>query len=483
MSLAIASTEVSRLSLVEIRTVLVSLMADVVFLIDVNGRLLDVPTQKAADFFTGRFGETPWQEPDGTIRPIPIWEILYEPNSNEAMMFEMSFEQLADGMLPLELVVDQLPARLVRGQRQFRIQYRPLQRGEELDGVALCLDDRTPYLEEDRESSINAEFRKVMTQLMTDLEASRGFFSEMRWLVGQLQAGTETVDLKRVLHTMKGNLGIFGFDSLATFVHKVEDLVIADDMASAWEKIGVLRELWAEKERVYGSFFTSRKDVEITLSREEYEEHVMMLMMQSDYTELLGAAQRWAMDPISQIFSRLEIQLKRICGNLGKQVEIVSEHNMVRLPGSGLQPLWASLTHIVRNAADHAFQIPEAREAAGKPPSNAFTMSAEMTDEDLIMKFTDDGRGIAWDKIRAKAAALGLPSKTDEDLVNALFADEVSSNDSVNQLSGRGVGTGAVKAAVEALGGQITVTSTLGEGTTFTITIPLASLATLGVLS
>ncbi|MEL6344683.1 MAG: ATP-binding protein [Myxococcota bacterium] len=465
------------------RSRVLSVMVDALFVVDLNGLIIDVPISSAEDYFPGDFGRSSWRTATGALKPTYIWDVMYGEGSDSGVMFEMGYAQLADDLLPMELILDQLPGKLIHNGRTFRIQYRPLTVRGTLAAMVICLDDRTEHLEEDQEHSINREFRRVMTQLMTDLEASRGFFSEMRWLVSQLQPGAETVDLKRTLHTMKGNLGIFGFDSMATFVHQIEDQIIAGDMEGAWCQIGQLRSMWIEKETVYGNFFSSRKDVEITLSREEYEEHVMLLMMQSDYTELLGAAQRWSMDPISQIFARLEMQLKRICSNLGKPVEVVTEDNMVRLPGSGLQPLWASLTHIIRNAADHGFQSLEEREAAGKPGANVFKMAAEMNDESLMISFSDDGRGIDWEKIRAKARQLGISADTPEELTAALFADEVSSSDTVGQLSGRGVGAGAVKAAVEQLEGTITVTSDLGVGTTFVLTIPLASLATLGVLS
>ena len=85
---------------------------------------------------------------------------------------------------------------------------------------------------------------------------------------------------------------------------------------------------------------------------------------------------------------------------------------------------------------------------------------------------TDDGGGIAWSKIRERAAALGLPHETDADLEEALYADRVSSRASATETSGRGVGMGAVRAC----GGALTLETAAGRGTTLRIRLPLAML-------
>jgi two-component system chemotaxis sensor kinase CheA len=90
------------------------------------------------------------------------------------------------------------------------------------------------------------------------------------------------------------------------------------------------------------------------------------------------------------------------------------------------------------------------------------------------VEVTDNGHGIAWERVRGKALEQGLPHATNEDLVKALFTDGLSTREEVSDTSGRGVGMGSVRAACEALNGQIEVISQPGEGTTFRFRFPQA---------
>src|SRR6185295_4651551 len=98
--------------------------------------------------------------------------------------------------------------------------------------------------------------------------------------------------------------------------------------------------------------------------------------------------------------------------------------------------------------------------------------AVDQGDRGFVVSVSDDGRGIDWRKLAEKAAAAGLPTATRADLEQALFADSISTRDSVSETSGRGVGLGAVRAAVIGLGGSIEVESAAGQGTTFRFGLP-----------
>ena len=102
-------------------------------------------------------------------------------------------------------------------------------------------------------------------------------------------------------------------------------------------------------------------------------------------------------------------------------------------------------------------------------------LAAEESDDAVVISLRDDGRGIDWNRVKEKARAAGLPHASREELVTALFADGLSTKDTADVVSGRGVGMGAVREAAAALGGLIEVTSEPNQGTTLTFRFPRRS--------
>lgn len=453
-------------------------LGDLIVVVDDVGHVQEMVSGRSRSTFADWNGALPWER-DATCT---IGQALFGHDTHEAIQYDLNYAQLVEDFLPRQVVLSQMAREVRRAGRVFELDLIPLDDRPTFEAL-VRLVDVTDALEERQRAKGDREFRSVMEKLMSNIEASRGFFGETRWLLDQLVDGVEAGKLARDLHTLKGNLGCFGFDSLGNEVHRIEDLLIASDLAGTWTGIQTLKEAWGRHERTFGTMFASRADKEVVVSREEYEEMVMLCMVQADYTELLTEVQRWAMDPISQVFERLTVQIERVAGHLGKRVEIVSEPNNVRLPATGLQSFWSSLVHLVRNAVDHGIELPADRVAAGKPETGRITMRAELDDDTVSIHFVDDGAGIDWDRVKAKAQAQGLPHESHDELVLALMAPGLSTRDDADTVSGRGIGTSAVVEAVEALGGRVGIESARGQGTTVSLQVPLAKLATLGLIS
>jgi chemotaxis protein histidine kinase CheA len=120
--------------------------------------------------------------------------------------------------------------------------------------------------------------------------------------------------------------------------------------------------------------------------------------------------------------------------------------------------------HVIRNAVDHGIEAPSTREEAGKGGPK-LELKAFQNDRELHLAIIDDGKGVDWEEIRARARGKGLPAETKNDLIAALFAGGLSTRDQVTDTSGRGVGMSALQAAVATLDGVIDVVSTPGAGT------------------
>jgi len=131
---------------------------------------------------------------------------------------------------------------------------------------------------------------------------------------------------------------------------------------------------------------------------------------------------------------------------------------------------------MVRNAADHGIEAADLRKAAGKSRTGTVRVTATETTDHVFLSISDDGKGIDYDAIRAKAESIGLLSSdkelTSDEITEILFAPGVSTAAKVSDVSGRGVGMDVVKSAVDALGGGISVTSSPGGGSQFQIHMP-----------
>ncbi len=137
------------------------------------------------------------------------------------------------------------------------------------------------------------------------------------------------------------------------------------------------------------------------------------------------------------------------------------------------------LVHLLRNAVDHGVESPEERKAAGKAETAIVRLCAFQEEGHIVVTLDDDGRGIDTARVKDASVQKGLIGAdeasrlTDNEVMNLIFVPGVSTSEMVNEISGRGVGLDVVKANIEVLGGSVRVESKLGQGTKFTIVLPL----------
>lgn len=229
---------------------------------------------------------------------------------------------------------------------------------------------------------------------------------------------------------------------------------------------------WNESVQRIRQFLPERGESAIRVAPAELEQLVARLRHGGEPGELADLVAAWRHPTIASVFARLGRQAARVATTLEKQVAITSNDNALRFDPSVLASFWDAVIHVVRNAIDHGIERPEQREAANKPANGSLHFAAERLGDELVVTIADDGKGVAWDALRASAKKRGLPHETEDDLVAALFTDGVSTREQVTQTSGRGVGMAAVKEACESIGGRIDVHSRPGLGTTFTFRLP-----------
>lgn len=193
--------------------------------------------------------------------------------------------------------------------------------------------------------------------------------------------------------------------------------------------------------------------------------------------ELQKGVMEVRMVPVSQLFDKMARIVRRMAGEVGKKITLEIHGADTELDKLIVEDLSDPLMHIIRNAIDHGIEPPEERVARGKPENGKVTLCAAQKGNHVVIEVHDDGRGIDADKVRRKALDRGLISAdvelSEEEIFDLLFLPGFSTADQVSELSGRGVGMDVAKNNISALSGMIEIASSLGRGTTMSITLPI----------
>ncbi len=181
--------------------------------------------------------------------------------------------------------------------------------------------------------------------------------------------------------------------------------------------------------------------------------------------------------PVKSLFQRMSRITREASSMIGKSVRLKTEGEATEVDKTVIERLADPLTHMIRNAIDHGVESPADRRAAGKPEEGVVTLAAGHRSGRVIIEVADDGAGINRPRVLQIAIEKGLVQEntqlSDTEIDNLLFAPGFSTAAEVSDLSGRGVGMDVVKSSILALGGRVTIQSTPGSGTTFTISLPL----------
>lgn len=203
--------------------------------------------------------------------------------------------------------------------------------------------------------------------------------------------------------------------------------------------------------------------------------------------DLQNLVMRVRMMPVEAVFMRFPRMVRDLAHTLGKQVDLEIRGEDTELDRTVIDELGDPLVHMLRNAVDHGLETPEERIAAGKPPTGTVHLEARHSGSSVIIEVRDDGRGMDPAALRESAVRKGMitaeraAALSDEEALQLVMLPGFSTAETTTDISGRGVGMDAVRARILELGGSVEIASTPGEGTTFTVRLPL-TLAIIGAL-
>ena len=256
-----------------------------------------------------------------------------------------------------------------------------------------------------------------------------------------------------------------GFPALTS---DLENLLNSLDGSGDDDVCARLKEGLREIERIHNLTATHTVDFELSSRRLEHLAHRL-------YNEVVASRMQPFSDGMHG-FSRLVRDLAR---ELGKKVRLEILGGATPVDRDILEKLEAPLSHLIRNALDHGLETPAEREAAGKPTEGKLTVEARHMAGMLNIIVSDDGRGVALERLRAKVVEKGLvhpgmaPSLTRAELMEFLFLPGFSTAGKISEVSGRGVGLDVVFSMAHEVGGSVRVESTEGKGTRFLLLLPL----------
>jgi two-component system chemotaxis sensor kinase CheA len=183
------------------------------------------------------------------------------------------------------------------------------------------------------------------------------------------------------------------------------------------------------------------------------------------------------MVPIKQTFQKMVRVVRDTSQKAQKKIELKLKGESTEIDRNMVEKFYDPLMHMVRNSVDHGIETPAERLKAGKPETGTVVLSAYHQGGNVCVEIRDDGKGLDKEKILAKAMENGIITETegldDEDIYKLIFQPGFSTAQVVTEISGRGVGMDVVQKTIDELRGKVNIVSEPGEGTTFTIALPL----------
>jgi len=261
--------------------------------------------------------------------------------------------------------------------------------------------------------------------------------------------------LQRSLHTLKGSARMAGAMRVGELVHRMEEQAASGAQRSAtfWN------ELQNQFEHIGKTIALLRTEVATEGSVSTADESTEQML------------------PFASIGKRLYRIVRQTGKELGKKANLELRGTEVELERNLLEKMTAPFEHLLRNAIAHGLESPQQRESAGKPPIGDIRLSLRRENNEAVFEFMDDGAGLNIDGLRRKAVEMDLLQTGDEvsdrEVMQLIFAPGLSTATEVTAISGRGVGMDVVRSEIIALGGHIAVSSAQGEGTCFSIRLPL----------
>jgi two-component system chemotaxis sensor kinase CheA len=396
-----------------------------------------------------------------------------------AEAFQLGWEVLLEGLLPIELCIDQLPRRLHHDGRELEFSYHLIQESGSNTitlhglptGLLIVVNDITEQVKHAREEAERGELLSMVQGFMSDRSGFLASFDEVRQLLEVYgDSSNDSVTRKRALHTIKGNAALAGFRVIADLCHRAEEQLADGGEAEAAETSRALFDRWQTLSDTLAAMLGERGRDVVEVQAGDLARMIEELRSAGTPGRITARLSDWTLEPAERPLARLARYGRSLAQRLGKgDIHVEVDGGGVRVDPHRWKGLWSELVHVVRNAVDHGMEAADERRATSKPAQPRLLLRTTSAGGRLVIDIEDDGRGIDWDAVRAIARRKGLPYASPEELTAVLLAPDVTTRPAATLTSGRGMGLAAVAGRVRELGGEILVNSRKGQGTQFQV--------------
>jgi two-component system chemotaxis sensor kinase CheA len=417
----------------------------------------------------------------GTPEPDARFVDYFEPKApGTAVAFECGWDQVLDGILPLDVAIDQMPRAAEIDGRSYELSYTPILGGEELQQMLVVVTDVTAARDRERLQAEQQETATMLDRVVSDRAGFLEYYAEATELVNAITSDAieDVGALERAVHTLKGNSMIFGVHTVAALCHELESTMVGERRRPSLSERTRLGDRWGRLRKTLDGIFGDGEHQRIEVEVGQYRELLEACLRSERHDVLTTMVAGLCLEPTAARLGRVGEQARRIAQRLGKgDIQIDIEDEMLRLEPKRWAAFWSAFVHVVRNAVDHGLETAQAREQTGKVAEGTLRLRTHLDGGEFVIELADDGRGIDWERVADRARAKGIDVSTPESLAEALFIDGVTTTDRVTEFSGRGVGLGAVRDATRSRGGDVVVHSKPGEGTRFEFRFPATAMA------
>lgn len=426
----------------------------------------------------------------GEIAEKKIGNILNLNNGKEEHV-QMVLEQLFENILPIEVNISLLPKQMeTKGDKIIEFHYTPVcdDKGEPVKLIIVATDVTESVLAQ-REMMKKEALNRALINILNNFESFSTFISSFKEELAFLKTSSNVDDLKRGLHTLKGNSSIFNLDSIFNRIHDMEsDLLNLESDEEICKKV---QEYACELEEMMRQFILDNKSVlQMEFDKEQVEQFkfnkaqiedlysLIESLPEANQEKFTSILDQHKLVPISLFTAIYQNTVSKLMDKLGKKIKFEVIGHDLRIEKKSYDNIFKNLIHAISNACDHGIEPPMEREEKKKLEEGSLELRFERTlNKELNIYVKDDGRGINKDRLLELALTNGhiteqeRDSMGEQDVLGLIFHDGLSTARQVSNVSGRGVGMAALKQAVEEKQGQILISSEEDKGSTIKIVL------------